>query len=703
MVRMTEYFGENVFSRKVMREKLPQDVYKRLIKVIDEGEKLDEKMAEVVANAMKEWAISKGATHYTHWFQPRTEATAEKHNAFLRVDIEGTPIEIFSGEELIQGEPDASSFPSGGMRSTFEARGYTAWDPSSPAFIVEGKNGNILCIPSVFISYTGEPLDTKTPLLRALSALEKSILRLIKLFGNRTVKYVRMTAGPEQEYFLIDKKHFLKRPDLIYCGRTLFGALPPKGQQMEDHYFGSIKPRILDFMQDMELELYKLGVAVKTRHNEVAPGQYEVAPWHQDANLACDQNQMVMETIRKVADKHGLAPLFHEKPFAGLNGSGKHVNFSIMDSEGRNLFSPSSNPRRNLQFLTLICVLLKAVNDYGGLLRASVASPGNMHRLGGNEAPPAIISVYLGEVLSSVLDNIENKYKEGIKEVNLIELGVNKLPAIRLDNTDRNRTSPVAFTGNKFEFRPVGAPASIAPPLTVMAAAMADAADYIASKIESKLAEGLELEEAVISVLKAVLEEVRRVRFDGNCYDPKWHKEAEERGLPIANTTPEALALYLEPKNIELFEKYNILRRREIEAFYDIKLDQYCKTVLIEMQVLKNMVLEGVLPALYKQLSLEFPVKEFISKAGSSVEFLSENVKSISAMIEDLLKLSKKLQNYYIKADSIEDIEEKADFITKECLPLMEKIRSICDVAELIVSYDFWIYPRYREMLFYVI
>lgn len=694
-----EVFGELVFGRNRMKEMLPPEAYERFLKVVDEGERMDQRLAEVVANAMREWAVSKGATHYTHWFHPRTEATAEKHNAFLKLDLFGNPVESFSGDELVQGEPDASSFPSGGIRTTFEARGYTAWDPTSPAFLMEGEKGKILCIPSVFISYNGEVLDTKTPLLRALSALERAAMRLLKLFGNRTVKWVRMTVGPEQEYFLIDRSHLRRRLDLAICGRTLMGAMPPKGQQMEDHYFGSIRPQVLSFMEEVEERLWRLGIAARTRHNEVAPGQFELAPWHAEANLASDQNHLSMEVMRKVAESRGLAVLFHEKPFAGLNGSGKHTNFSLVDSEGRNLLSPSSNPRRNLQFLALICTLLEAVNSYGDLWRASVASYGNMFRLGGNEAPPAIISVYLGHVLSSVLDNVESSYDRDIKKGGWMELGVDRLPAIVRDNTDRNRTAPVAFTGNKFEYRAVGAPASLGTPLKALAISWAKAIDEMASRIEAKMASGMEVEEASISAMKEVLERTHRVRFEGNCYDPAWHAEAARRGLPIARTTPEALSYYLAEKNLRLFEESGVLSRREVWAFHHIKLEQYCKTMAIEVDVLSRMVREGVLPALMRQVRLERDALEALEGLGS-FDALRSSLSRVGDLAESLLLKLSELEGALRRSLCEEDVERRAHLMTEEVLPAMEGVRALCDASELLVAEDVWPFPRYREMLF---
>ncbi|MBN1333359.1 MAG: glutamine synthetase III [Synergistales bacterium] len=696
--RPKELFCVNVFNRRVMKERLPKEIYQKLVSSIEGGQKVDPTIADMVATAMKEWATANGATHYTHWFQPRTESTAEKHMAFLYADENGLPIEAFKGNELVQSEPDASSFPSGGIRSTFEARGYTAWDPSSPAFLLPSKKGGTLCIPSVFISYDGTPLDVKTPLLKALDGIENSSMRLLKLFGNRGVKWAKPTVGAEQEYFLVDQKLAARRPDLQFCGRTIIGSVPPKGQQMEDHYFGSIHPKILSFMEDVERDLYRLGVVLTTRHNEVAPCQFECAPQFVEANLGCDQNQLVMETLRKMARRHELSLLLHEKPFAGLNGSGKHTNFSIMDSEGRNLLEPSSNSRRNIQFLTFVSALLLGLSRYMDLLRASIASPGNMHRLGGNEAPPAIMSVFLGEELTNILETIEKGLPEDLPVRGSMDLGLNRLPSIIQDNTDRNRTSPLAFTGNKFEFRAPGAPQALAPPLTMILAIWTWGMNEIASRIEARIND-VDVVDAALDAIRYAVRESRNVRFEGNCYSDEWKEEAKRRGLTIANTTQEALALYLVPEYKELLSGLKILSEREISAYYDIRLEQYVKTLDIEMSVLSSMVWEGVLPALSKQLVLENNAMssiadETLNSLGHWKKYLGRLATLKNGLIDSVDRmddLRKKVQG--------EELEKQAEILTGEGLALFGAIRGICDASEQVIAHDLWPYPRYRELL----
>lgn len=695
--RPKEIFGVNVFDRKVMRERLPKEVFRKLLDSIEGGQKLDPGIADMVASAMKEWAISNGATHYTHWFQPRTEATAEKHMAFLTVDETGIPLESFKGQELVQSEPDASSFPSGGLRATFEARGYTAWDPTSPAYIIKSKKGGTLCIPSAFISYDGTPLDTKTPLLKSLNAVEEAAMRVLKLFGNRGVKWAKVTVGGEQEYFLVDNDIARKRPDLQFCGRSIIGSPPPKGQQMEDHYFGSIHPRILSFMEDVERDLYRLGVVLTTRHNEVAPCQFECAPQFTEANLGCDQNQLIMETLRKMARRHNLSLLLHEKPFAGLNGSGKHTNFSIMDSEGRNLLQPSTNSRRNVQFLTFLGGLLYGLSRYIDLLRASIASPGNMHRLGGNEAPPAIMSVFLGKELTDLLDKIEKGLPEDLPTKNTMDLGLNRLPAIIMDNTDRNRTAPMAFTGNKFEFRAPGAPQAMGGPLTMICAIWAWGLNEIAGKIEARMNE-VDVIDAALDSIKFAARESSAIRFEGNCYSEEWLEEAKKRGLTMANTTPEALELYLVPEYRELLSSLNIMTDREIDAYYEIRLEQYVKTLDIEMGMLDSMVWEGILPAISKQMALE-------NKALSAVPEGEFDLKPWNGYLGRLTRLKSGLISSIEKLDDLRNrvqplkLEEQAKVLTEEGLDLFSAIREMCDSCERIIDHDIWPYPRYRELL----
>jgi len=696
--RPREIFGVNVFSKRVMKERLPKDVFEKLELSVREGQQLDPAIADMVATAMKEWAVINGATHYTHWFQPRTDITAEKHMAFLYSDENGFPLESFKGSELVQSEPDASSFPSGGIRSTFEARGYTAWDPSSPAFIVHSKKGGTLCIPSVFIAYDGTPLDLKTPLLKALEAIENRSMRLLKLFGNRGVKWTNATLGAEQEYFLVDQKLASKRPDLQFCGRTIIGSAPPKGQQMEDHYFGSIHPRVLSFMEDVERDLYRFGMALTTRHNEVAPCQFECAPQASEANLGCDQNQLLMETLRKMARRHKMALLLHEKPFAGLNGSGKHVNFSLVDSEGRNLLKPSGSYRKNVQFLTFLSALLLGLSKHIDLLRSTIASPGNMHRLGGNEAPPAIMSVFLGRELENILQKIEEGLPEDLPVKNSLDLGLKRLPSIILDNTDRNRTAPLAFTGNKFEFRAPGAPQSPAGPLTVLTAIWAWGIEKMAEKIESRLNE-VGIIDAALDAIKYAAKESKNIRYEGNCYSDEWVEEAERRGLTIANTTPEALELFLIPEHRELFTGLGIMTDREITAYYDIRLEQYVNTLDIEMSVLSSMVWEGVLPAISRQILLEkdsLAALEGISLEGRDP--WSTQLKTLGNLKCDLVETITRLADIRESVQNA-DTEEKARVYTEKALPVFEETRSLCDISEQYIAHDLWPYPKYRELL----
>ena len=693
-----DIFGMYVFDRRAMKERLPQHIFNDLLASIEGGQKLDSALADMVASAMKEWALSKGATHWTHWFHPRTELTAEKHMSFMSKDETGMPIESFKGKELIQSEPDASSLPSGGIRSTFEARGYSAWDPSSPAFIMMSKKGGTLCIPSVFISYDGTPLDLKTPLLKAVDAVETRAMRILKLFGNRGLKWAHVTVGAEQEYFLIDNAVAKDRLDLRYCGRTILGCPPPKGQQMEDHYFGSIPSRVLAFMEDVERDLYRLGVVITTRHNEVAPCQFEFAPQFADANLACDQNQQIMDVMRKMAKRHDFALLLHEKPFAGLNGSGKHVNFSIMDSEGRNLLKPSTNHRKNIQFLTFLSALLLGFGKYYGLIRASIASPGNMHRLGGNEAPPAIMSAYLGSAITGILEAVEKGLPNDLPAQALIDLGMNKLPSIMADNSDRNRTAPLAFTGNKFEFRAPGAPQSIAGPLTMLLAAWAWGIDRVADMIEANGSD-VDVLEAALDAIKYAAAESRAIRFEGNAYSAEWQQEAKKRGLKIANSTQEALALYLVPEHRELLASLGIMSEREVVAYYEVRLEQYIKTVSIEMGIMRAMLWEGILPAISRQILLEQGALSSLPE-----EMIKESVlwkKSVANLVSiknGLIAASEKLDAMLAKIHELE-IDEQSRMISEEALPLYVHIRSLSDRAETLIAKDIWPYPTYTRLL----
>ncbi|MDZ7315201.1 MAG: glutamine synthetase III [candidate division KSB1 bacterium] len=700
---ISEYFGANTFNEQTMREKLPKDTYKKLLATIKKGEKLDMSIANTVAHAMKEWALSKGVTHYTHWFQPQTGLTAEKHDSFLEFD-EGVPVERFRGNQLVQGEPDASSFPSGGSRSTFEARGYTMWDPSSPAFIVDGPRGGILCIPSVFISYTGEALDKKTPLLRSMEAINRSALRILRLFGNTTATRVVTTIGTEQEYFLIDRAFFNLRPDLVHTGRTLIGALPPKGQQLEDHYFGAIKERVLAFMQEVEKELYKLGVPAKTRHNEVAPHQYEIAPIYGEANVAADRNQLTMEVMKKIANRFGLTVLLHEKPFAGINGSGKHNNWSMESNDGVNLLDPGTTPEENLQFLVFLVAVLRAVYKYSDLLRMSVASAGNDHRLGANEAPPAIMSVFLGERLSTILDQIKEGVPVTATENYIIDLGISKLPSIFRDHTDRNRTSPFAFTGSKFEFRAVGSSASISFPNTILSAAVADSLDYIGDAIERELKAGKEFNNAVLKVLRDQIIETEPIRFEGNNYSPDWEREAERRGLPNVKKSAYAFDALVAEKNVQMLIKQGVFTEREIYARYRIKLEQYITTIEIEAETFCDLIETRVLPA---AISYQTMLADAIKSIGSAAPQIAESAVSVqrdllarvSEQIAALYKGLAEIREALEKADEIDDLPKKAKYIADTVAELLIKVRKPSDELEKLIPDDLWPLPKYSEML----
>lgn len=701
-VKASEYFGCNTFNQKVMAEKLPKDVYQSLLKTIHGGHKLDQGIAAAVAHAVKEWAIEKGATHYCHWFQPNTGGTAEKHDTFLTIDSSGAAIERFSASQLVQSEPDASSFPSGGRRTTFEARGYTAWDPSTPIFIMEGPNGKTLCIPSVFISYTGEALDKKTPLLRSVEYLSRNALRVLKLFG-KTPGHVEATLGPEQEYFLIDEAFYTLRPDLVATGRTLIGAKPPKGQELEDQYFGSIKARVLAYMQEVEHELFKLGIPVKTRHNEVAPSQFETAPVFELVSVATDHNQLTMEMQRQVAKRHNLAFLVHEKPFAGINGSGKHNNWSMATSEGENLLEPGSTPAENLQFLVFLMATMKGVYKYAPELRASIASSGNDHRLGANEAPPAIISVFLGDALTRVLDAIEKGDLKGATTENqVINLGVSKLPEVARDNTDRNRTSPFAFTGNKFEFRAVASSASPATPMATLNAAVGATLGEIADAIEARAKKAGDFDKAVMDVVREWVIETRPIRFEGNNYAEEWVIEAERRGLPNLRKTPEALARLTTRQAEELFTKSGVYTHDELEARYHLEVERYIKDIEIEIACLKEMANTQVLPAAYKhQANLVTAVSGLtgIGLNGNLVAGQVAEVESVAKLIADLKGSLATLDKAVEKAES-DDIERKAAALAYSVSDAMAAVREVCDKLEVIIDDTLWPLPKYREMLF---
>ncbi|HVQ31250.1 MAG TPA: glutamine synthetase III [Vicinamibacteria bacterium] len=689
--KVREAFGSNTFEANAMKQKLPKAVFESLQETISKGRRLDPAIANEVAHAVKEWSLEKGATHFCHWFQPQTGLTAEKHDAFLTFDDEGLPMERFSGAQLIQSEPDASSFPSGGMRSTFEARGYTAWDPSSPIFIVDGPNGKTLCVPSVFISYHGDALDNKTPLLRSMEYLSKNALAILRLFGDKTSTRVVPTLGPEQEYFLIDRAFHALRPDLVSAGRTLVGAKSPKGQELEDHYFGSIKDRILAYMQEAEVELYKLGVPIKTRHNEVAPSQYETAPIFEEANVASDHNQLVMETLQRVARRHNLVCLLHEKPFAGVNGSGKHCNWSAMDSQGRNLLEPGATPERNLQFLVFLVATLKGVHRRAGLLRAAIASAGNDHRLGANEAPPAIISAFLGEQLTAVLDSIEKGEAMGKGGLERISLGISKLPEVARDQTDRNRTSPFAFTGNKFEFRAVPSAASISTPIAYLNTAVGEVLGEFAADIEARMAKGKSLEEAALEVVRETVKETKAIRFEGNNYAPEWVKEAKRRGLPNLRTSPEALGELVKPEAKSFMAKAGVLSVAETEARFHVKMERYLKDVEIEVEAIRNLVASHVLPAAYKQFGL----------IAGSAKHKAAAVKRLSGFVDDLEKATAALQTISDKAQAL-GLEKKAELYAEKVVPAIAAVREASDHIEESVADEFWTLPKYHEMLLLV-
>jgi glutamine synthetase len=705
---ISKLFGTNTFNQVAMEKYLPTDVFQKLQATIRNGSRLDMAIADSVAHGMREWAMARGATHFCHWFQPQTGLSAEKHDAFLSFDSAGKPIERFSGSQLIQSEPDASSFPSGGMRSTFEARGYTAWDPSSPAFLMEGPNGKTLCIPSAFIGYHGEALDQKAPLLRSMEALSRRALDLLRLLGNKSATRVVPTAGPEQEYFLVDLALHTLRPDLILAGRSLVGAKPPKGQELEDHYFGSIKPRIQAFMQESEYELYRLGIPAKTRHNEVAPSQYEIAPIFEEANVASDHNQLLMEVLRVVARRHDLVLLLHEKPFAGINGSGKHVNWSMADSDGNNLLEPGSTPQANLQFLVFLMSVLKGVHRRAGLIRSSVASAGNDHRLGANEAPPAIMSVFLGEQLDRILDSIEKGTKGSEStEKRILSLGISSLPAVSRDNTDRNRTSPFAFTGNKFEFRAVGSAFAISTPIAFLNAAVAEGLDDMTRAIREKLKDGAPIDRAVIEVVKAAVTETRAVRFEGNNYAPEWVVEAEKRKLPHRKTTPEALEFMNRPDEKQFLERLGVLSPAEAESRYHVKLERYIKDLEIEVQTLEDMVRTMVLPAAYRfQAELAGAVTGLAGltggtkKGGHAAAHVQKAAAELAELTGQVSERMESLDEAVGKAEGIAALDRRAHYYASQVAPALAAVRAAADRLEEIVPDDLWPLPKYRELLF---
>jgi glutamine synthetase len=684
-----------------MKEKLPKDTFKKLMEAINEDKTLDAETANIIAHAMKEWAIEKGATHFAHWFQPMTGITAEKHDAFADPSGIGEVVERFSGKQLVQGEPDASSFPSGGIRATFEARGYTAWDMSSPAFIKRNGISTTLCIPTAFISYTGEALDKKTPLLRSSRAVSKSAVNMLKLLGAKNVKKVYSNLGPEQEYFLIDMDYFFKRQDLVLGGRTVVGAPPAKGQELEDQYFGSIKERVSSYMHDVEEELFKLGVPAKTRHNEVAPSQFEIAPVYEEANLAVDHNQLVMDTLKSVAKKHNLAALLHEKPFARINGSGKHVNWSICDNNGNNLLNPGKTPQDSIQFLVFLIATVRAVYKHADILRASVASYANDHRLGANEAPPAIISVFLGEQLTNILANIEKGTVNKATNAEIIDLGISSLPIVSKDNTDRNRTSPFAFTGNKFEFRAVGSSQSISFPAAVINTIVAESLDYLAEKIKAKGAKNIN--QAVFEVLKNEIKDIKPILFNGDNYTKEWETEAGKRGLPNNKTTPVALKALITNKALNLFEKYQVLSKVELNSRYIIYLEKYIKDLEIEVKCLNNICLNQVIPvAVVYQKAIAKAVlatKEVLGNA-AVVSAETEILKKVVDLVNNIYSVNKEIVAKVESTSSVHDEAKKAETLCLKVKPKMDELREYVDALEVLVDDEIWPLPKFWEMLF---
>ena len=695
MSTVPDYFGSLVFDDRVMKARLPYEVYTSLKKTIDEGGSLNNEVANAVADAMKDWAVEHGATHFTHWFQPLTGVTAEKHDSFITPSPDGGVIMEFSGKELIQGEPDASSFPSGGLRATFEARGYTAWDPTSYAFIKD----KALCIPTAFCSYGGEALDKKTPLLRSMQALNKQAMRIIALFGDEDVKCVRTSVGPEQEYFLVDRTMFDKRKDLIFCGRTLFGAKPPKGQEMDDHYFGAIKPRVAEYMADLNRELWQLGILAKTEHNEVAPAQHELAPIYSTTNIATDHNQLTMEIMQKVAARHGLVCLLHEKPFDGVNGSGKHNNWSIATDTGVNLLTPGETPYQNARFLLFLCAVIQAVDDYQDLLRLSVATAGNDHRLGANEAPPAVVSIFLGDELTAILDAIEKDEPYSGAEKTVMKLGVHVLPKFIRDTTDRNRTSPFAFTGNKFEFRMLGSSNSIACSNIMLNTAVAESLRQYADYLEK----AEDFEAALHDLIQKTIKAHKRIIFNGNGYDDAWIREAtEQRGLLNLRTTPDALPRILEKKNVDMLTSLKVMSEAEIRSRCEIMLDNYRKTVNIEAQTMVDMVRKEILPA----------VEEYTAKLAGALaakkavvptltgKYETGLIKKLSGLVDRIDAAAEDLENALTVYHRIEDVTEAADTIRDVIIPKMEALRAPCDEAETCTAADMWPFPTYGELLF---
>ena len=696
MKSIPELYGSLVFSDKVMKDKLPKDIYKALRKTIENGTHFELDVANAVAVAMKEWAVENGATHLTHWFQPMTGITAEKHDSFIS-PVGDCEINMdFSGKELVKGEPDASSFPSGGLRATFEARGYTAWDPTSPAFIKD----RTLYIPTAFCSYTGEALDKKTPLLRSMDALNKEAVKLLHTIGNTSVNRVTTTVGPEQEYFLVDKKLYEQRKDLIFCGRTLIGAPAPKGQEMEDHYFGVLPPRVSAYMHDLDEELWKLGIPAKTKHNEVAPAQFELAPVFDTTNVAVDHNQLTMEIMKKVADRHGLVCLLHEKPFEGINGSGKHNNWSVSTDTGVNLLDPGKTPAENAQFLLFLSAVIQAVDDYADLMRVSVASPGNDHRLGANEAPPAIVSIFLGDELSCVLQSIENDTYFGKQEKELMDIGATVIPHFTKDTTDRNRTSPFAFTGNKFEFRMLGSSLSVSGPNVVLNTAVAEVLSQFSDKLKDVAPEAME--EAIHALVKETIIAHKRIIFNGNGYTDEWVEEAEKRGLYNLKSTPDALPAFIAEKNMALFTKHGIFTKQEVESRYEILLENYSKTIHIESLTLQEMVKKDFLSSAidYMDRVAQTACSKKSVAASISTVYEEKLLSRLSLLSEQLTASAEELAALTVQAEAKEDILEKAVYYQSTILPKMEEVRSYADEAETMIPDSYLSYPTYDKLLF---
>lgn len=699
---VSEFFGNAVFTGETMRKRLPEDVYKGLQKTIREGKPLDAAIANTVAEAMKEWALTHGATHFCHWFQPLTGSTAEKHDAFIEIDSNGNAIEKLSGDSLIAGEPDASSFPSGGIRDTYEARGYTAWDATSPAFILKTRHGATLCIPTAFVSWTGEALDKKTPLLRSIQAVSEQALRILRIFGtDKGVSRVITTLGCEQEYFLIDRKHFEQREDVRLCGRTLLGAFAPKGQQLHDHYFGAIPERVIGFMAEVEKRLYELGVPVRTRHNEVAPGQYEIAPTFENANVAADHQMLTMHVLKTAAEHHGFYCLLHEKPFAGINGSGKHNNWSLATDTGVNLLNPRDETHTNMQFLVFLTAVIRAIDLHADLLRASIASAANDHRLGANEAPPAIISIYLGEMLSDILDQLAKGSPRSTKKGGTLHLGAHTLPQIPRHSGDRNRTSPFAFTGNKFEFRAVGSSMPVAWPNTVLNTIIAESLDYMASQLEARLGKKWnerKLEQVVRKLLQETVKKHRRVVFDGDNYSKEWHAEAERRGLPHLRSTPDALPVLGSKRSAQLFARYNVLTPRELNARVDVLLEQYNTILAIEARTLAALLRQHVLPAALRFQTEVAQAVTATKSAGVPAAQAQRHLSDLVAKVEELSASIAEVERAEAHRDG--DASSHARWIRDKLVPAMQRARAAADALELITPANLWTLPTYSQMLF---